>query len=182
VATTVSLDEYLDLPEKEIDSHELLQGRLVERSCPVFEHGAIQAQCGFALLGHIEEKALGFIAAIGAGFILSPDTMCIPDVCLVQNGRLQCMEVYRDIQRGAPDLAVEVVSSNQFAEDIDLRVQLYLNAGTGIVIIIYPKTRHVMVHFQTGEVRRLGPNDLLELPTLLPDCKVSVSQLFPSLL
>jgi Uma2 family endonuclease len=68
---------------------------------------------------------------------------------------------------GAPELAVEIVSPSQSAEDLEVKVQQYLRSGGKQVWVVYPITRRVHIFLASGEVtildetQTLGPGDLL---------------------
>lgn len=49
-----------------------------------------------------------------------------------------------------PDVAVEVVSPNETAEDVREKVRDYLTAGTPLVWVIYPRTQEVVAHTPDG--------------------------------
>ena len=50
----MSLEEFHALPEKKGIEYQLLRGRLIEMSAPVFEHGLIQSKFDRLLGNHIE--------------------------------------------------------------------------------------------------------------------------------
>jgi Uma2 family endonuclease len=75
-------------------------------------------------------------------------------------------------------LAVEVVSPSESASDLQIKVQLYLQAGALAVWVIYPKTKTVEVHLPDGTSVTRTMADKLDAPFLLKDWQVSVAQLF----
>ena len=69
-----------------------------------------------------------------------------PDVSFVRKERLPeglTSEGYLYIP---PDLAVEVVSPNDLAYQVDHKVDEYLNAGVPLVWVINPESRKVFIH------------------------------------
>ena len=46
----------------------------------------------------------------------------------------------------SPDLAVEVISPNDLATEIDQKVAEYLGAGVPLVWVVHPEARAVRVH------------------------------------
>lgn len=80
--------------------------------------------------------------------------------------------------RGAPDLAVEVVSPSNRAGDIQEKVREYLGAGGSQVWVVYPRTRSIAVHASPGGARVLGEDDTLHGGDLLPGLSVPVVELF----
>ena len=105
-----------------------------------------------------------------AGFLLETATVRIPDVSVVRKSSLASMERVRGALRGAPELAIEIVSEHEEAADLDLKIRQYLKAGAGAVWATYPKTRHVLVYRRSGETRDVGPEQFLEEPSCYRAC------------
>ncbi len=78
----------------------------------------------------------------------------------------------------APDLAVEVVSPAETAEEIREKVRDYLQAGTLLVWVIYPRAQEVVVHTPDGLARTLAVGDILSAPDVLPGFNCTVAELF----
>jgi Uma2 family endonuclease len=77
---------------------------------------------------------------------------------------------------GAPELAVEVVPPDS-AEDLEIKVKQYLNAGAEQVWVLYPKTRDVW-RWRANQGIMLRGDQVLEGGDLLPGFAVKVSELF----
>lgn len=88
---------------------------------------------------------------------------------------------YRGAIKGAPELAVEIISPSESAEDVDEKVELYLAAGSKTVWVVWPNTRHVLIHYANGEVRKAGLGGFLDAPEVLPGAKIPVDSIFPEL-
>ena len=179
--TLLTIDEYFDLPDKPGVFYELLQGRLIEMPAPTVGHGAIQTRTGGVLDRICQERFPDLFVASHAGFLLAPDTVQAPDVCVLRWSVYETAEVYRGAVKGAPELAVEIVSSSESAADLDDKVAAYLAAGTKTVWVMWPKRRHVTVHHRSGEVKDAALGDFAEAPEVLPGIKIAVESLFPVL-
>jgi Uma2 family endonuclease len=94
-----------------------------------------------------------------------------PDVSFVRKSRLQDADEYF---LGGPDLAVEIVSPGDDAADLREKIQQYLDAGTSLVWVIYPRTKQIEVHAPGKIAHILGWDDDLEAPELLAGFKISV--------
>jgi Uma2 family endonuclease len=81
---------------------------------------------------------------------------------------------------GAPDLAIEVVSS-ETAEFLERKIALYLETGSQAVWVAYPKHRTLWTHHADGIARVLKEDQYLEEPGLLPGFRVLVSNFFEGL-
>ena len=100
-----------------------------------------------------------------------------PDLAVVRRERIGSLHS-AGFLRGAPDLAVEVVSPSNKAGEVQAKVAEYLAAGAQIVWVIYPMTRTVAVHESQGQARFLRDDDVLTGGALLPDFRVPVAELF----
>ena len=79
----------------------------------------------------------------------------------------------------APDLAVEVVSPTDRAEDVMEKVTEYFQAGVELVWIIYPRLQLVYVYESLVKVRGLNAADTLDGGNVLPGFHIPVATLFP---
>jgi len=79
---------------------------------------------------------------------------------------------------GAPDLAVEVVSPTDLAGEVAKKVEEYLEAGTELVWVAYPQTRHVVVYRSGGEGRILGADAAIGGEHVMPGFTCLVADLF----
>lgn len=179
-ATSVSLEEYLSLPERPGVRYELLKGRLVELSSPSPLHGGIVITVG-RFLAEIAEKSFPHLfVASNSEFIMGDESGQSPDVYVVDRARLRNMARYRGASRGAPELAVEIVSPSELADDVDEKVALYLAAGTKTVWVIMPKRKHVLVYDASG-VRNAALGDFVDAPAVMPGVQIPVARLFPEI-
>jgi Uma2 family endonuclease len=80
--------------------------------------------------------------------------------------------------QGAPDLAVEVLSSNNTPKEIDERLKDYFSSGTRLAWIIYPKDKRVEVCRSLTERRWVGGNTFLDGEDVLPGFRYPVADLF----
>lgn len=81
---------------------------------------------------------------------------------------------------GAPELAVEVVSPSDSAEDLEVRVEQYLHFGSKQVWVVYPKTKRIHVFRPESQVRVLDETQTLDAAELFPGFSVKVANLFLS--
>lgn len=177
----VSLDHYLTLPDPPGVRHELLRGRLIKASAPSLLHAAIQAEIA-RQLGDLTIRSFPhLIFGTHSEFLVDPETGQAPDVFLIDRQRQRGLERYRGAIKGAPDLAVEIISPSEAAEDVDEKVELYLAAGTRAVWLVWPKTRHVLIYYANGEVRKADLDEFLDAPDVLPGAKIPVASIFPEL-
>lgn len=160
---------------------ELSEGVLKIVSPAGGEHGNLALRIGARLHLFVEEARLGYTTAAETGYILSTrpdgrDTVRAPDVGFVAAERLP-----DGLPQGfvpcAPDLAVEIVSPNDTADEIHAKVQDFLQAGTRLLWVVYPRTRTVDVHTPQG-AHTLTLTDTLDGGDVLPGFTLPLRELF----
>ncbi|MFN3650305.1 MAG: Uma2 family endonuclease [Armatimonadota bacterium] len=158
----------------------LVKGRLVKKGTGSFASWvAARILQLLATLG--QDQGLGWALESGASyqcFRNHPRKVRRPDVSFIRRGRLPEERIPRGHVRIAPDLAVEVLSPNDTAYEIDLKVEEYLRAGVPLVWRVNPELRAVHVYRADGTVERLGDEDELTAPELIPDLRCRVGALF----
>jgi Uma2 family endonuclease len=168
--TLLSVEEFAALPDDGM-KHELNEGELIVMPPPKPRHGDCQLSLGSAVREFVVSRGLGRVYT-ESGYRLTPHTVRGPDVSFVRTSRLQDPDEYFD---GAPDLAVEIVSPGDDASDLREKIKQYLDAGTSVVWVVYPRSRQIEIHTPDKTIRRLGVEDMLEAPKLLPGFQLSVS-------
>jgi len=169
-------------PEYKDKRLELSEGVLIVMAPAAFQHGNFTMDLGYLIKHHAKTHDLGVVTAAETGFILHTnpdgrDTVRAPDVGFVSKSRLPDEGLPEGYFPGAPDLAVEVVSPNDSADEIQQKVNEYLRYGTKAVWVFYPKSKTIAVHMPSGS-RTLHPGDTLDGGDLLPGFKLAVSDLF----
>lgn len=82
---------------------------------------------------------------------------------------------YLEVQ---PDLVAEVVSPDETAEDVQLKLRDYLRVGARVVLLIYPITKEIVAHMPDGSAQLYREEDVLEV---LPAFRLEVAKLFQSI-
>ena len=77
-----------------------------------------------------------------------------------------------------PELAIEVVSPTNLAEDLLAKVDEYFQAGVRQVWVVYPAAARVHVHESPTHIRVLGRGDELDGGPLLPGFRLPLAELF----
>jgi Uma2 family endonuclease len=78
-----------------------------------------------------------------------------------------------------PELAVEVVSPSDLAEELDTKIDEYFRAGVRQVWVVYPRRPGVLVFDSLTQVRGLTREHTLEGGDVLPGFRLEVAELFP---
>jgi len=77
-----------------------------------------------------------------------------------------------------PDLAIEVTSPTDRAENQREKVLEYFRAGVRCVWVVYPRLQLVDVHESPTSVRVFGPDDTLVGDPILPGFQLRMTELF----
>ena len=142
---------------------ELVRGRVIEMPPARTGHGRRGARIDRALFAFASLHGLGDTSGEG-GYLLgrNPDTVRAPDAAFISNGRIPAGGISDDAYiKGAPNLAVEVVSDSDREADVAEKVRDWLQAGAARVWEVRPRTRTVTVHRPGSPPRTLGDGDTL---------------------
>lgn len=175
----MTAEELWEMPDDGFH-YELVRGELRQMPPAGFEHGDISANITAPLKIHVVEHNLGKVLVAETGFQLTeaPDSVRAPDVSFVQRERIEERGTVKGYWKGAPDLAIEVVSPHDRLYEVDEKVDDFLAAGSQAVCVVYPKRRTVTVHRPNREPQILTINDTLDLSDVVADFSFPVSKIF----
>ncbi len=170
-----------ELLERE-DGHryELLGGRLVERHTGS-RSSQVTATLIFRVGEHVRARKLGKVFATDCGYQIFPDEprrVRYPDMSFVARGRFPDDRTPAGHVTIPPDLAAEVVSPNDTAEEVEAKRIQFLKAGTRLLWVIYPQSRTVHVNRLDGSCAVLAASDTLSGEDVLPEFSCRVAELF----
>ena len=173
--------ELAHLPENPDKHLELIEGVVYEMPPTGEEHGSDGGNFFGFIWTHVRAHDLGRVTAAETGFIVhtdenGKDTILAPDVGFISKAHMATVPS-RKYVAGAPDLAVEVVSPNDRADEIHAKVNKYLQNGTRMVWVAYPATRTVVAHTASG-AQTLGEDDTLDGGDVLPGFTLPIRDIF----
>lgn len=130
---------------------ELVRGELVEMSPVGRPHGRTVVRLGAWMAPFVSERKLGEVGT-EQGFIVSrnPDTVRAPDLHFVSAVRL-AKAADEGFFEGGPDLAVEVLSPDDRASEVQEKIREYFAAGARLVWVVDPRSETVTVHHSSGD-------------------------------
>ena len=147
---------------------------------PNRRHGQVCYKAARLFGGFVDDHDLGHILTNDAGIITQrgPDTVRGADVAFYSYARLPRGPLAPSYGPEVPDLVVEVVSPSDRWPKVLAKVAEYLEAGVTVVVVLdeLPPTARLFSADRT--TRELGPEDVLEIPDLLPGFSVPVRRLF----
>ena len=177
-AKLLTAEEFWHLPDNE-KRLELVRGEVVETMPTNGEHGAIVGMF-ISLLIQWARTASAGVVGTETGFILDsdPDIVRAPDVHFVRASRLPAGRPSTRFYGFAPDLAVEVISPSETAEEVQEKVRDYLAAGSSLVVLVYPRTRLLIAHAADGSSRTYREEEEFSDAMVLPGFSCRVAELF----
>ena len=180
----LTADEYLVRVRRTHEFSELVGGEVRVAGPAGMPHNRIGLNLLRALDLHVRARELGRCFTDNAGFRLDVpgrvgETVRSPDVAFVSFARMP------DLPEGfapvAPDLAVEILSPDDTAHELEERLDDYFAAGTRLVWVVDPRRRAVTVHSDVAPTRRLREPDALDGGDVVPGFTVPVRELFTGL-
>ena len=130
----------------------------------------------------MERHGGGKVLVGDVGFVLGlsndPERVRAPDVAFVTTARLPEGRLPRGFFRGAPNLAVEVLSPSDDPVDVQQKVRDYLDAGARLVWVLAPEARTATVYRADGSARLLREHDHLDGEDVLPGLLIPLAELF----
>ena len=171
-----------ELVEVEPDRHyEVVDGEVVENEPMGIRQAFVISRLDQRIGRFADDRGLGR-TAVEALFRLDPEGRLKrrPDLAFVSHER---WPIDREDPDGAamelaPDLAVEVVSPTNSADEIMRKLHEYLDAGVRLVWVIYPAWRLIYVYHSADSVRILTEAGTLDGGDVLPGFRVPLSELF----
>ncbi len=145
-AVLLTLDQFLARPERDDGQREeLIEGELVVSPGAKVSHAEIVRRL-HKILSPLEEQ--GFVVSNHFSCVLKPDSMPVPDLAAVANGRWNAAVTADTWLDGSPELVIEVSSPSN--RKLFRKAAVYLEHGAEQVWIVYPKRRAVTVYTAEG--------------------------------
>ena len=163
-------------------AYELVEGVLVRMPPSGRRATRISRRLAARLGDYVDARALGDVTGEQGGYRLAPRTDLAPDVGFVRAARLPPLDSPEadELIAGAPDLAVEVASPNQYRPGMAAKAQRFLAVGTQLVWVIWPKRREIDV-WRPGNRQpsaTLTTTDTLDGLDVVPGFTLPVAEIF----
>ncbi|HEY0872806.1 MAG TPA: Uma2 family endonuclease [Vicinamibacterales bacterium] len=176
-ARLVTADELERMPEDDY-RYELVRGRLIRMSPVAPRHGHTTITLGALLWQHVRANRLGQVwTEVGFRLASNPDTVRAPDIAFVRHDRLPPKDA-KGFYRGAPDLAIEVLSPDDTRAEMRQKIADYFAAGTPAVVVIDPGSRRAAIHRPGTAVRILTTADTLDLDAIVAGFRLPLCEVF----
>jgi Uma2 family endonuclease len=164
--------------------YEVVNSQRVKMPEMSFYAARIATRLGFRLNDFAEAHGLGEVVIEGLFQIpvpKDPSRNRRPDIAFVSVGRLQSNKETDLAARAAeivPDLAIEVTSPTDRAEDQREKILEYFQAGVLAVWVVYPRLRIVDVYESPNRIEVLTTADALRGGTVLPGFELPLARIF----
>lgn len=166
-------EELWEIPEVPGKRFGLVGRVLVEAPGAELQHGKLTIALVRLLGPFVSDRKRGAVFADGVGYAIQrgPDQLRIPDVSFTAASHISDEGLLEGFWYGTPYLAVEIVSPNDRATDVDEKVVGHPQAGAQLVWVLWPRRRG-------GNARDLKPDEELTGGAILPGFRVKVSESF----
>ncbi|MBA2693416.1 MAG: Uma2 family endonuclease [Rubrobacter sp.] len=177
--TGTTAEELIAMPDDGV-RREVVKGELREVPLADASHGDVAMNLGALLKNHVKANDLGRVPAAETGFIITrnPDTTRAPDTGFISKERIPTEGVPDGYWELAPDLAVEVVSPNDTATEVQEKIREWIEAGVRLVWVVYPKTKSVVVHKSLKDIETFTEEETLTGEGVLPGFECVVKEIF----
>lgn len=168
---------------------ELVDGNILVMGPSDYISEEIGVEFARQLANWVRPRKLGRVTGSSAGFILprletedneadvEKRNLRAPDVSFVRAERLKISK--RDFVELVPDLMVEIKSKSDHIKPLVEKIQLFLQLGCTVGILIDPDKLTLTVYRLNQEPIVLQNKDKLTIPDLLPGWELTVSEIWP---
>lgn len=173
--TRFTPEDLLDLRDE--GRFELVDGKLVEKKMSSLANKTVTL-ISFHVFSFIRASRLGDLYTEQAYQCFPDDRIRRPDLSFVpaQRAPLVPREGHCPIP---PDLAIEVLSPNDKAYDLDKKLLDYRTAGVKLTWVVNPDVRTLRIHRADHSITELQETDTLTGESVLPGFSISVKELLP---
>jgi Uma2 family endonuclease len=174
-------DDVVEIHDRENRLFELVDGVLVEKAMGTYE-SMLAVEIARLLGNFVKPRNLGTVLGEAGMLRLAPGLVRIPDAAFLSmakfpNGRFP----KGAIASLAPDLAVEVLSSTNTAEEMEEKLHDYFENGARLVWYVDPKRRSIQAFTSVNASRMLTEGGVLDGGDVLPGFELDVRELFAEL-
>jgi Uma2 family endonuclease len=130
-------------------------------------------------------KSTGEIFFHGLAYLMFSDAKrlkdsFVPDVSFIRAENLIADFDINKPYPGIPDLAIEVISPSENADDVQTKIRAYLDKGTEQVWVAYPTTKEVYQYRgdKNPEIRIYRDGEKMDVESLFPGLELTLEMVF----
>ena len=166
------------------DLYEIVDGKLVEYSSTTYA-SITTNRLAQQIMHFVEGRNLGEALVLALFHLpLEVERQRRPDVAFISTARWpqdRPMSIVDNAWKIAPDIAIEVVSPTDRAEELAEKIGEYFAAGVIQVWVVYPLLKSIQVHESAALARSYYETEILTGGTILPGFQLTVGSIFPPL-
>jgi Uma2 family endonuclease len=165
--------------------YELHDGELIRMSANGFMHVMVTGNAYSVLRDFAHPRKLGYVAGDGLIYVLyihpvtRKRTLQIPDCSFIRKEHVPKDYDFSRSFPGAPDLAIEIMSPDDTAEDVLKRIRRFFLYGTEQVWVFYPDSKEVHQHFNgDSQIKTYSGDDVIDGSAFFPGLTLVTKDLF----
>jgi len=175
---TATEQDVIDIEARENRLCELVDGVLVEKTVGYYESRVAAVLIGYMDLFSARHD-LGIVLAPDGTLRLMPGLVRIPDVSFISWKKFPNRELPAEsIPDLVPDLAVEILSEGNTAEEMRRKLREYFKVGVRMVWLIDPALRTAEVYTSVRKKTTVSVDGALDGGTVLPGFRLMLQELF----
>jgi len=157
---------------------ELIDGVLVEKTVGYLE-SRLAIVLGYLLETFLEEHDLGIVLGEAGTLEILPNQVRAADISFLSWDRFPDRQLPQEpVPALTPDLAVEILSEGNTAQEMERKLRDYFEAGVQLVWYIDPRARTARSYTAPDSCRQVPENGTLSGDTVLPGFELSLDELF----
>jgi len=163
----------------DVDRVELIHGELREMAPPSEDHNDVVREVVWRIENYIRPRGYEKLF-IETSFTInsSPASVLIPDIAFLSENRLDPERDTSKLVGVPPELAIEVISPSERPGKIQEKVQLYLDGGVRVVLLIDPRRRVATIIRPDQVELEIGPEATVDLSDIIPGFDMPLSAIF----
>ncbi|MGO4884017.1 MAG: Uma2 family endonuclease [Bryobacteraceae bacterium] len=171
--TGLTIEDFEQLPEALARNHELVDGELVDVSGNNAQHNLLRDLLARLLAVYVEDRRLGIVVS-EQEYDFGGNAHG-PDVSFFSEAKRPLLNLKKRVQQFVPDLAIEIVSTNDTFEKLFQKARRYRACGTLEVWIFSLENRHAVLFSEQRRVI-LDENDEFR-PESIPGFAIRIGEL-----
>ena len=136
----------MEFDDKDHAWYELINGDIVQKQSPTFEHQRISGEIEFELKSYDHRTKAGIVLHAPLDVFLDDNNVYHPDILFIKKDRYFIIDKKEQIVRGAPDLVIEILSKSTALYDKGAKKDTYEKYGVREYWLVDPKNKAIEIY------------------------------------